>query len=178
MEIIVILMSLTAIGVVAYLFISSYTETRDKKMKESESTELRQQVTSLNVKLQKLEFEHSALQKETEEAKDNLQDTKNELETLRKRELALNDEAGKLKETERKNESTISLLKAENVSLKEKLMDKENETKKMIAEIKVLREKLSETYQGTSWDAPKKDENPPNSGSKDTSDNPDTPTPE
>jgi chromosome segregation ATPase len=144
MEGLIILIAIIAMGIAGYIFFTSSRDAKVKKQQETEMSELKQQVISLNVKLQKLEFEHTTLSKDAEDAKIALEDTKNELETLRKKEFSLSEEAARLKELERKQEETIGLLKAENITLKEKIISKENETRKLVQEIKALKEKIAQ----------------------------------
>lgn len=173
MEAVVILIAAVALAAVGYIFFSASRETTEKKRQETETSELRQQVTSTNVKLQKLEFEHATLQKDAEDAKIALEDSKSELETLRKKEFILNEETARLKEKERKQENNIELLKAENITLKEKLMDKENEAKKIAQEIKALRDQIDQlqSQDETSLIPPQKQDNlPPDNTKKAPSD--------
>lgn len=131
---------------------------------------MKQQVISTNVKLQKLEFEHASLLKDAEDQKLALEDTKTELENLRKKEFALGEETARLKEKERKQENAMEVLKGENITLKEKLMDKENEAKKLLQEIKALREQVDnlQAQSGPTLSMPelKKEKNPPDANGK------------
>lgn len=158
MEGIIILMAVAAIAVVGYIFFASSREAKEKKRQENDVSELKQQVITSNVKLQKLEFEYNSLQKDAEDARRAFEDMKNELETLRKKEFALSEEAARLKEKERKQEVTIDTLKAENATVKGKILDKENEMKKLLQEIKTLQEKIDqlETPDGSVFPGPTK----------------------
>ena len=67
MEFLVIIIVALGIGFTLYAFLSGSGEAKNKRQKEDSIYELKQQVISQNVKLQKLDFERSGMAAETEQ---------------------------------------------------------------------------------------------------------------
>lgn len=142
MEFAVIIIVMLGIGFTLYAFLSSSGEVKNKNQRENSIYELKQQVISQNVKLQKLEFEHAGQVTETEKMKKGLEAAKSELEEAHANESAMREDLQRMRLLEDDNKSGLDLLKAENESLKEKLMERENEAKRLNDEVKSLNEKL------------------------------------
>jgi chromosome segregation ATPase len=142
MEFVVIIIVVLGIGFALYTFLLSSTDVKDKHQRENAIYELKQQVISQNVKLQKLEFERAGISTETEKMKKELETAKTELEESRANETAMREDLQKMRLAEDNNKSGLDLLKAENESLKEKLMEKENENKRLSDEVKEFNAKL------------------------------------
>lgn len=142
MEFIVIIIVMLGIGFALYAFLSSSGEVKNKNQRENSIYELKQQVISQNVKLQKLEFERAGQVTETEKMKKELEAAKSELGEARANESAMREDLQRMRLLEDNNKSSLDLFKAENESLKEKLMERENEAKRLNDEVKSLNEKL------------------------------------
>jgi len=142
MEFAVIIIVALGIGFALYAFLSGSGEAKNKNQRENSIYELKQQVISQNVKLQKIEFERAGQVTETEKMKKELEAAKSELGEARSNESAMREDLQKMRLLEDNNKSTLDLLRAENESLKDKLMEKENEAKRLNDEVKSLNEKL------------------------------------
>lgn len=151
MTLLLIVVILAGIILTGYAFFASSKEVKDKRKNESSISELKHQVISSNVKMQKSEFEYSALQKEIEKMKKEIGIAKNELEICKE------DGEIKLKQLQGKHRVAMEMLQAESITLKEKILEKESQNRKLIEEVKILNErvKLKET---NTVDLQKKDE--------------------
>jgi len=130
------------IGFALYAFLSSSGEVKNKNQRENSIYELKQQVISQNVKLQKIEFERAGQVAGTEKMKKELEAAKSELGEARANESAMREDLQRMRLLEDNNKSSLDLFRAENESLKEKLMERENEAKRLHDEVKSLNEKL------------------------------------
>ncbi len=143
MEFVLIIIVTLGIGFALYTFFSSSGEVKNKHQRENTIYDLKQQVISQNVKLQKLEFERTGLADETEKIKKALEAAKAELEEAHANENAMREDLQNMRLAEDNNKSGIDLLRAENESLKEKLIEKENGNKKLADQVKELTVKLN-----------------------------------
>lgn len=125
-----------------YAFLSTSGEVKEKRQKEGSIYELKQQIISQNVKIQKSEFERAGLATELEKARKELEALKSDFQETKTNETALKEDLQGMRLSQDGSKSNMDVLQAENESLKEKLMEKENETKRLSDQVKLLNEKL------------------------------------
>jgi len=134
----VFIISVAAIALTGYAFFLSLTESKTKKQKEEDIAELKKQIISLNMKIQKVEFDRSTVQAEADKLKKDLTATTSELKEAKEIEVDLRGKISKIKEMYEQQKPAMDILEAENITLKGKLLEKEKECKTAPEKIKTL----------------------------------------
>ncbi|MEI8350586.1 MAG: hypothetical protein WCI77_10600 [Candidatus Omnitrophota bacterium] len=132
----VLIIAIGAIALTGYAFFLSLTESKNRKQKEEDIAELKKQIISLNMKIQKVEFDRSTSQTEADKLKKDLAATTSELKEAKEIEVDLRGKIAKIKEMYEQQKPAMDIFEAENITLKGKLIEKEKECKLLLEKAK------------------------------------------